>query len=143
MDNKVSITTIAAEEFGGEHDRRSLSYIGVLWLVSIWAMITNCSKAFLKKLFEERNSSFGKTLWEMGRDANYISSFFVDRFSKYNHLAKVGAASWRSLELFYNYHEMVRPQLNRNLEGWLTRYWIGKMENRQAVTNRLKVVVTH
>lgn len=77
----------------------------------------------------------------MGRDSSHISSFFVDRFSKYNHLAKVGAASWRSLELFYNYHGMVRPQLNRNLEGWLTRCWMGKVENRQAVTNRLKVVV--
>jgi len=53
----------------------------------------------------------------------------------------MGAAGWRSLDLFYNYHEKVKPELNGNFESWLTRHWVGKMENRQAVTNRLKVLV--
>lgn len=141
MDNGVTILTLAAEEFGGEHERRSLFYIGVLWLVSIWAMITNSFQAFFLKLFRKRSGSLGKILWEMGRDATHISSSFVDRFSQYNHLAKVGAASWQALHLFYNYHEEIAPQLSSNLEGWLTRYWIEKMENRQAVTNRKKVLV--
>jgi hypothetical protein len=43
--------------------------------------------------------------------------------------------------LFYNYHEKIKPQLKGNFEGWITRHWIGKFENRQAVTNRFKVVI--
>lgn len=77
----------------------------------------------------------------MGRDTKHVSSLFVDRFSRYNHQAKYGAAGWRSLDLFYNYHEKVKPRLGRNIEGWITRHWIEKIENRQAVTNRLKIAI--
>jgi len=35
----------------------------------------------------------------------------------------------------------VRPALRANFEGWITHQWIGKCENRQAVTNRLKIAV--
>ena len=141
LSNGVRVKTLKAEEFGGEFDRQSAAYIGTLWLAGFWAMVTNSSQALYRKAFIRRGDSFGKILWEMGRDSNHVSCFFGDRFSRYNHLAKVGAAGWRSLELFYNYHEKTKPELDGNLEGWLTRFWIGKMENRQAVTNRLKVLI--
>jgi hypothetical protein len=104
------------------------------------AMVTNSSQALYRKALINKGDSFGKILWEMGRDPNHVSSSLVGRFSKYNKIAKWGAAGWRSLDLFYNYHDKTKPQLDGNLEGWLTRHWVEKMENRQAVTNRLKIL---
>jgi hypothetical protein len=134
------ISWIAAARDGLEYQRRNPFYIGGLWAVSAWAMATNLTQVLLRKS-QDGGQPLGKILWEMGRDTNHVSSYLVDRFSKFNHRAKYGAAGWRSLDLFYNYHEQVVPQLKGNLEGGLTRHWVGKMENRQAVTNRLKLVV--
>jgi hypothetical protein len=139
--NGVSCITLSKDEFGGEYDRRSPSYITFLHIVGLWARATNTSQAVFLKLFKKRNHTLGKILWELGRDPDHVSSFLMDRFSRYNKIAKVGAAGWRSLDLFYNYHEKIKPELNGNFESWLTRLWVEKMENRQAVTNRLKVLV--
>jgi len=141
MDNGVTILTLAAEEFGGEYNQRSLFYISGLWIMSFWAMATNVIQALFMKISKKQKHSFRKVLWDMGRDPKHFSCFFGDRFSRYNHLAKVGAASWRALDIFYNYHENVKPQLGNNIEGWLTHHWMGKLQNRQAVANRLKVAV--
>jgi hypothetical protein len=65
---------------------------------------------------------------------------FFDRFSRFNHQAKYGAAGWESLDLFYNYHHKVVPHLKGDLERLVTRYW-GGLENRQAATNRLKLAI--
>jgi len=138
--NEVSVITLK-NEFGGEHCVRSRFYILSLWLVSFWAMITNFIQVIFRKIFTERHKSFNRIMWDIGRDSNHISSTFVDRFSRYNHESKYGAAGWRSLNIFYNYNSKIKPFLNGNFEGMITRYWIEKMENRQAVTNRLKVVV--
>jgi SAM-dependent methyltransferase len=142
--NGITVVTLPCENLLSEntleHNRRSYFYLSTLWLVSILALIRNLTQAIFIKIFKKRDS-LRKILWDMGRDPKHISSFAVDRFSKFNHQAKWGAARWYSLDLFYNYHKKIRPQLDGNLEGWLTRYWIEKMENRQAVTNRLKVVV--
>jgi hypothetical protein len=97
LSNGVRVKTLKAEEFGGEFDRQSAAYIGTLWLAGFWAMVTNSSQALYRKAFIRRGDSFGKILWEMGRDSNHVSCFFGDRFSRYNHLAKVGAAGWRSV----------------------------------------------
>lgn len=134
------ISRVAAAGNGLECQRRSPFYIGGLWAVSAWAMVTNVTQGLLRK---SRNGGapLGKILWEMGRDPNHVSSSFFDRFSKYNRWAKYGAAGWQSLDLFYNYHEKTAPQLKEDMEGFLTRHWVEKMENRQAVTNRLKLVV--
>lgn len=140
-EDKVTVVTLEAETFGGEHDKRSWDYIFILWIVSAWAMITNFAQAVFIKLFKKPGNSLRKIIWEMGRNPSHISSSFVDRFSEFNHQAKIGAANWRSLDLFYNYFEKIKPQLDGNFEGWATRYWIEKMENRQAVTNRLKIVI--
>lgn len=134
------ISRIAATGDGLECQRRSAFYIGGLWAVGAWAMATNLTQALLRKAADGRQP-LGKILWEMGRDTNHVSSSFFDRFSRHNHQAKYGAAGWRSLDLFYNYHEQVAPQLKGDVEGILTRHWVEKMENRQAVTNRMKIVV--
>lgn len=136
----LPVYVISPEKFNGEYDRRSLLYICCVWAAGTFAMITNLAQALYRKV-TTGGDSFGKILWDMGRDRNHVSSFLGDRFSKYNHQAKYDAAGWRSLDLFYNYYEKVKPQLKRDLEGWLTRQWIEKCENRQAVTNRLKVAI--
>ncbi|MBU4102239.1 1-acyl-sn-glycerol-3-phosphate acyltransferase [Patescibacteria group bacterium] len=133
--------TLKAEDFGGEHSKRNIFFIMVLWLVSALALITNLIEILFIKLFKNRKAPIKKIMWELGRDKNHISSLFVDRFSEYNHKSKHGAAGWKSLEIFYNYHIKVKPYLKNNLEGKLTRFWIEKMENRQAVANRFKIVI--
>jgi len=137
----LAITTLKAEDFGGEHNKRSYAYVLVLWLVGIWSMMTNLTQVVFVKVFKRQKDSFMKILWNLGRDPNHVSSFFVDRFSKFNHQSKTGAASWPSLDIFYNYHTKISPQLKNDMEGAMTRFWVGKMENRQAVTNRLKIVI--
>ncbi len=138
--NGVAVATLDASDFGGEHERKSLPYLASLWAVSALAAATNVVRAHLAPAARNDGRPLRKRLWDMGRDPQHISSLFVDRFSRFNHQAKYGAAGWRSLDLFYNYHEKVTPALDHNLEGALTRYWMG-MANRQAVTNRLKIVV--
>ena len=137
---KVNVTVLGPESFGGEFFRRSHAYIVILWLVSVWAMITNSSQAIFRLVFSKRQKKFSQILWEMGRDPKHISSVFVDRFNSINHEAKYGAAGWRSLKIFYNYHSYVRPKL-KGIEGFMSRWWMEKMENRQAVTNRYKIAV--
>ena len=137
----VTVVTLDAEKYGLEYNRCSIFYLSILWLVSLWAMVTNMAQALFVKILKKRNKRLRHIIWEMGRDHKHISSFAVDRFSRFNHRAKFGAANWRALDLFYNYNEKVKPQINGNLEGWLTQFWTGKMQNRQAVTNRLKIVI--
>lgn len=136
----LSVQVMHPATFDGEYDRRSLAYVAGTWFVSSVAMITNLTQAFVRKMLNG-NSPVSRNLWEMGRDRKHFSSFAVDRFSRFNHQAKYGAAGWRSLDLFYNYHDKIKPQLNGGIESWITRHWIGKFENRQAVTNRLKISI--
>ena len=128
------------DEFGGEYDRRNIFYVCGVWATSFIAMATNLAQAFYRKI-ANGGGPLNKILWDMGRDRDHISSFAFDRLSKFNRQAKYGATGWRSLDLFYNYHEKIKPQLHDDSEGWMTRYWIGKFENRQAVTNRFKIVI--
>lgn len=137
---ELPVHVMAAEKFGGEYDRRSPLYVMGTWFFSSLAMLTNLSEALYRKV-ANGGGPLGKHLWEIGRDRDHVSSFAFDRLSRFNHQAKYGAAGWRSLDLFYNYHEKVKPLLNDDFEGWLTRHWIGKFENRQAVTNRLKISI--
>ncbi len=138
--NDVVLTTLNPDDFGGEHTPKSLLYLVSLWAVSALAAATNLAQAYLAPAARTSGRPLRQRLWDMGRDPQHVSSPFVDRFSRFNHQAKYGAAGWRSLDLFYNYHEKVVPALDHDIEGALTRYWMG-MANRQAVTNRLKIVV--
>lgn len=131
------------EEFGGEYEKTSWFYRLSLWVVSFLAMLSNIIKIVLVKIFLRPKEKLVKILWEMGRSKKHYSSIFVDRFSKYNHQGKWGGAGWMSLELFYNYQTWLKPKLDESngVEKRLTEWWIGKMENRQAVANRLKIAV--
>jgi len=113
-------------------------YLAALYLTSFWAMITNSVQALFVKI-RKPSLPFSKILWELGRDEKHCSSFAVDKFSKFNHQGKVFAAGWKSLDLFYNYYEKVDPKLKNNFEGFLTKFWIQKLENRQAVANRKNI----
>jgi len=135
----VAAEVVAPEACDGEFARAGWGYAAGVWLVSILAMITNLGEAFVRKLTRRKKMRIAEILWSMGRRERHVSSFFFDRFSRFHHQVKYGAAGWRSLDLFYNYHDKVQPKLGNNLEGWVTRYWMGKLENRQAVTNRLKL----
>lgn len=99
---------------------------------------TSARRSFAR---QRGGGSLGEVLWKLGRDPKHYSSVFVDRFSRYCHQAKYGAAGWRSLDVFYNYHDKVKPKLGNDLEGIISRHWLGKLENRQAVSNRLKIAV--
>jgi len=122
-----------------EKTRRSPKSLLFLWLVSYLAAFTNIAKAVFRKVLNP-SKPFRVILWEMGRSEKHVSSWFVDKFSQLNHRAKVGSAGWKSLDIFYNYQEKFVPQLKENMEGFLTDFWMN-IENRQAVRNRLKIVV--
>jgi hypothetical protein len=135
------LSRVVPEDINGEYNRRGVFYITLLWMVSAWAALTNGLQATSRRIFKEHSKSMFEVLWNMGRDPRHISSSFVDRYSRFNHEAKYGAAGWLALDIFYNYHEKILPRLNGDFEGFITRYWMGNMENRQAVTNRLKLVI--
>ena len=80
--NGITVVCMPSHEFGGESKLTSPSYLLVLWLVSIWAMITNLIQAISIKTFKRRRDSLGKILWKLGRDKDHISSVFFDRFSR-------------------------------------------------------------
>ncbi len=137
----VVIRNITAEEIDGENEKTGVCYQLFLVFVSCLAMFRNF---YLVRKFRRRPENKGKKisrlLFEMGRDRTHYSSFFVDKYSRWNHQAKWGATAWPSLTIFYSYYEKVLPVLRNDLEGWLTKFWVGRMENRQAVTNRKKLV---
>jgi len=140
MEDGIIITKLSSKEFEGEYKPNGFFYMSVVWLATIWSMLRNLIEAVIRKIFSPRKPLL-KILWEMGRNPKHFSCFFGDWLSRYNHRAKTEAASWRALDLFYNYHEKIEPNLEDNLSGWATRFWIGRLENRQAVRNRLKIAI--
>lgn len=137
---EVIAHVMAPEAFNGEYNRSGLPYLGVAWLVSLLAMTTNVGQAMFRSAIR-KEGKLSQVLWAMGRDPKHVSSLFFDRLSRHNHQAKWGAAGWRALDLFYNYHEKVKPNLRHNFEGWITAFWGERLENRQAIANRLKIAV--
>ena len=59
---ELALITLKAENFGGEYRRKSYVYVLILWLVSIWAMITNLAQALYIKLFKKQGVSNPKKL---------------------------------------------------------------------------------
>ncbi len=142
VENGIIVQRLASQEFGGEHRQNGLFYMTIVWLATVWSFFRNGAEALFRKVFISRDQSILEILWRMGRDEKHYSCLFGDRLSQYNHMAKTAAASSRALDLFYNYDTKILPKLNGNLAGWATRFWIGRLENRQAVTNRLKIVIS-
>lgn len=49
--NGVMVATLSAEKYGLEYNRCSIFYLSILWLVSLWAMVTNMAQACLIGIF--------------------------------------------------------------------------------------------
>ena len=141
VENGIIVQRLASQEFGGEYRQNGLFYMTIVWVATVWSFFRNGAEALFRKVFISRDQSILEILWRMGRDEKHFSCFFGDRLSQYNHLAKTAAASSRVLDLFYNYEEKILPTLKNDLAGRATKFWIGRLENRQAVTNRLKIVI--
>ena len=136
--NRVVVGEIDTDSLGVRHNKQGIGYLVVLWLVSLLALLKNGLMALVLKVTIQHQTSLANILWDLGRSADHFSSLWVDRFSRFNHQAKYGAASWQALDLFYNFDETIKPQLTDTVEGKLTRFWIERMHNRQAVSIRLK-----
>jgi hypothetical protein len=93
------------------------------------------------------NPDMKKILWNMGRDPNHYSHIFADGYSYLNHEVKVHAATWRALDIFYNFHEKYAPTLGATLGDIITKFWIAGMKNSQAIVNRktmsIDLIVQH
>lgn len=126
-------------EPGIDYQPQGWLYLVALWAVSLVALCTNSLRALGRQWTVARHHSFVQILWQMGRNPQHISSPLVDGLSRFNHAAKTGAASERALALFYHYPESIKPLLTNDWEGRLTRFWIERMHNRQAVALRLQI----
>lgn len=84
-----------------------------MWVLTLWVI-------FKKKLF----NFFGAT--------PHVNTMWFDGLGQYNAAIKEGVASWRALDIIYNYFE-------RGEKTPVDSFWIG-MVNAQAVRNRLKMV---
>lgn len=71
----------------------------------------------------------------LGKPDPYINTLWFDGLGLSCREIKEGAASWRSLDIIYNY----RFDQKKGLRGFVDDFWIGMM-NAQAVRNRLKLV---
>lgn len=118
------------EEFS-QYEKHKWVYILVMPMM--WALV---GYVFVKKMVWQY--AFGKKV--------YINTFLFDGLSRPLRAIKNGAASWRALDLIYNYFEQYRgfhPEYYsdglKSVERILADFWIGMM-NAQAVRNRKKYV---
>lgn len=140
IDDGVNFIRLPAEKYGLEYKKVGFLYLGFLWLVSICAMVVNLTQVLFLKLFKKREKSFRHILWEIGRDPNHISSFAVDRFSLLCREIKANAANWKALDICYNYLEKFKPTSD-GMANRITNFWLQNLMNRQAITNRKKVMI--
>jgi len=140
---RVKVTCLSSQESKRalelEHEKR-YSSLPIIWSLTVYCFLKNNAMALWVKSMQEPTKSRKEILWSLGRNPQHYSSLFYDRISPINHDVKIFAASWRALDIFYNYHQKVKPKLNGNLDGFLARYFMGDFENRQSVTNRYKIV---
>ena len=135
------IYTLPAESFGGEFKRTDYNYQAFLQRVSAEARTRNMEEAERRIASGKYNSAdIKKVLYKMGRDPDYVSSPHFDGVSELCRRVKAGAAGFKALDIFYNWENIYEPGLKEDAEGAVARLWIGSMENRQAVTNRKKIV---
>lgn len=89
----------------------------ISWLLTLWVIV--------KKIFYR---------W-LGKTDPKINTLWFDGLGLSCRGIKDGSASWRSLDIIYNY----RFGQKKGLSGVVDDFWIG-MVNAQAVRNRLKLV---
>lgn len=145
-----------AEDFGGEMNRKSRVFVLLTYIVTMLCFFKNNAIILYRKI-RSPQLPYLEILWDLGREREHTSSIFLDGLSHWNHNVKLSAASWHSLEPFYNYHDITIPAQELALEGarkrgilpylreWiavrLSRYWMGHSHNRQALRNRLLISI--
>jgi len=124
--HQLNIQTDNSTSLCYEYRKRSWVYYLFAWAVGYWAAI----KILLFGVITKKN------LFELRDHIEKINSLFD--YSDQLKIIRKGAASWRALDVLYNY--------NRDYAGkdiWLKRiesqYWIGGAHNSQAIRNRLKL----
>lgn len=103
-----------------QFEKRRWPYIltmPISWLLTLWVM----AKKVVCRTF--------------GKPEPNINTFWFDGLGLSNRAIKEGAASWRALDIIYNYPFGQA----RGLQGIVDNFWVG-MINAQAVRNRLKLV---
>jgi len=90
-----------------------LSHLPVMWVLTVWVM-------FKKKILSIKPK---------------INTFWMDGLSIPSRKVKEGAASWRALDIIYNFQF---GQQN-GIKGKVSDYWF-KIINAQAVRNRFRLV---
>jgi len=104
-----------------EFEKRVLLYrlvLPLLWLLACWVW---CKRRIWHLLFQTEPST---------------NSFFVDGVSPASRAVKDGAATWKALDVVYNYRAGVRP----GFSGVIDDFWVGGIRNAQAVRNRFIIV---
>lgn len=118
-----------------------------VYIFAVPFMLVLVAYVFLKTLYINRkvlvkSAKERKKEWKVPN----TNTLFFDGLSRPLRAIKDGAASWRALDLIYNYFEEYRyfhPEYYPNglgtIERLLADFWIGMM-NAQAVRNRRKYV---
>lgn len=141
-------------EFGGEYQKKSFAFTLITYVVTMLCFLKN-NAIILYRKSRSPKTPYLEILWNLGRERTHTSSLFLDGLSYWNHNVKLSAASWHSLEPFYNYRDITIPAqdlalANARSKGiisyikeWvavrLSRYWMGHSHNRQALRNRLLI----
>ena len=135
----ISIEISSVQEFGGEFNRTSPKYQYRLQFVSVEARTKNY-RLVQKNGQPMSVDEMKKAMFRMGRDPKHISSPHFDGASELCHRVKVGAAGFKALDIFYNWGDYY-SRLAKERGDVVAELWIGGMENRQAVSNRQKIVI--
>lgn len=134
-EDTIRVITISDSEYYNSKN----PYILLVLVFSFIAMFSNLLKGLFRKIFRERDKPFPKLFWDMGRDKNHKSGFFIDKFSPLNHYIKVKAASSVALDILYDWED-IRKKMGDDLGSKITKFWFDNMANRKALSNRKKVV---
>ncbi len=113
------------ERLGYEFERRSWLYFILAWLIGFSAAI----KILIYRMLT------GKNMQELRFTIPRLN-FWFDHSDQLKNIRR-GAASWRALDILYNYFSKYQ-----GVDGFKSResdFWIGGAHNSQAIRNRLKL----
>ncbi|MFH0906940.1 MAG: class I SAM-dependent methyltransferase family protein [bacterium] len=117
MDNGFNIIT--DRDVSLKYETKKWPYVLILpliWILTVWVML----KKKVLAVFKIKPK---------------INTFWFDGLSIPCREIKNGAASWRALDIIYNY----QPNNKKGIRDKVSDFWIG-MINAQAVRNRLRLV---
>jgi len=121
----LEITVDKPDRLEYEFERRPWPYFILAWLIGFWAAF----KILAYRLLTWKN------LQELRFVIPHLNFWFD--YSDQLKAVRKGAASWRALDILYNYFSKFQGQ-----DGFKSResdFWIGGAYNSQAIRNRLKL----